>query len=183
MSPVAIELVELSGLPMLGLKGGGTEAWLAEQGIEAPSAIYAASRLGSDGYLLRLGTNEFMLQDAVGGSAVSRLHASLQPLPPGVYLVPHEDAVFEIAGGDAKRVFAQTCGIDFRTIPAGRVIYSRVAGVNCGILPEESPGGMRYRIWLDPSYADYLWETLVTIVTELGGHCKANPARMEAVHH
>jgi sarcosine oxidase subunit gamma len=183
MSVVSIELAELSDVPMLGLKGSGAAVWLAGQGIEVPPAIYDTARLGSYGYVLRLGTNEFMLQDDANGTTVSRLQASLQSLPPGVYLVPHEDAVFELSGSDARLVFAQTCGIDFRTMPTRRVLYSRVAGVSCGILPEEAAGGVRYRIWLDPSYADYLWETLVTIVTELGGRCRGSAARTIAVHH
>jgi hypothetical protein len=45
---------------------------------------------------------------------------------------------------------------------------ARLAGAGCVVLPlaERSPC---YRIWIDPTMAVYLWETLVEICGELGG--------------
>ena len=48
-------------------------------------------------------------------------------------------------------------------------VYTRIAGGNGGVLPQSQGEATYYALWLDPSYAVYLWETLLEIVTELGG--------------
>jgi sarcosine oxidase gamma subunit len=65
------------------------------------------------------------------------------------------------------RILLQTCGIDMAQESAGRIAYTRVAGVSCGIIPEVSGGERRYRLWCDYTLAPYLWENLVTILREL----------------
>jgi sarcosine oxidase, subunit gamma len=183
MSDTAIELSDISGLKKLGLKGPGVAAWLASHGIDLPADIFGATRTSDGGWTVRLGTAEFMLEGGTNSDQIPHLEATLESLPPGVYRVPHEEATFQLAGSGAGLVFAQTCGIDFRKAVPGLVIYSRVAGVSCGILPTADEHGLSYRIWLDPSYADYLWETLAGIVRELGGHCTPSPARDSALAH
>ncbi len=66
-----------------------------------------------------------------------------------------------------REVLAQTCAINFAAAPAGQLIYTRVAGVSCAILPALDGNPLSYRIWVDPSYAGYLAETLANIATEL----------------
>ena len=53
--------------------------------------------------------------------------------------------------------------------PTGRLILTRLAGVNAGILPETIGAWPAYRLWVDPSFAADLWEALAGIVGELGG--------------
>jgi sarcosine oxidase, subunit gamma len=183
MSDTAIELSDISGLKKLGLKGPGVAAWLASRRIDLPADIFRATRTSDGGWTVRLGTAEFMLEASSSDDQMSHLEASLESLPLGVYRVPHEEATFLLAGGRTGLVFAQTCGIDFRKAVPGLVIYSRVAGVSCGILPTADEHGLSYRIWLDPSYADYLWETLAGVVRELDGHCTPSPARDTALAH
>ena len=139
----------------------------AEQGLAVPDGIFDAQHTADGGWLMRLGSSECLLEDgppvpAGEGSLVSRLESLLKRPVPGVYRFPREDAVFIISGPGVHEVFAQTCGIDFRTATPQRVIFSRVAGVSCGILLE-TPDRRTYRIWCDPSYATYLDETLSSI--------------------
>ena len=46
---------------------------------------------------------------------------------------------------------------------------TRVAGVSCCVFPDTIGGIPAYRIWVDTSYALYLWETLVEICESVGG--------------
>ncbi|MEK6270754.1 MAG: hypothetical protein N2B57_08370 [Planctomycetales bacterium] len=74
-----------------------------------------------------------------------------------------------MTGRHSLQLFAQTCSHRFETSPAEKWVYTRIAGVNCGVLPQSQGEATHYALWLDPSYAVYLWETLLEIVTELGG--------------
>jgi glycine cleavage system aminomethyltransferase T len=65
-------------------------------------------------------------------------------------------------------VLHETFGFDFTNPPASAVM-TRVAGVSCMILPVQIEGVMALRLWLDPSYASYLWEALLEIVRHHGG--------------
>ena len=86
-------------------------------------------------------------------------------------LVPvvREDATLLLCGLRALDLLAQCCGYDFSRSPSARLVYTRIAGVSCGILPQQVGGNPVYRIWFDPSYAIYLWETLAEIADGLGG--------------
>ena len=44
---------------------------------------------------------------------------------------------------------------------------TRVAGVSCMLLPLKDSAGLR--IWCEASLGQYLWDTLLEIVRELGG--------------
>ena len=64
---------------------------------------------------------------------------------------------------------AQTCGLDLREPVASRVVLTRVAGVSTIVLPERIRDEAGFRLWVDPSYAHYLWHQLVKISESLGG--------------
>jgi sarcosine oxidase subunit gamma len=87
-----------------------------------------------------------------------------------------------LSGSNTLSVFAQTCAIDFRVATPQRVIFTRVAGVNCGILPQQSGAGVSYRLWCDCTYATYLREILSGIVVELGGTYRQPQMSASAVH-
>jgi sarcosine oxidase subunit gamma len=174
MSAATLEFIDLGAPPKLGLKGPAANAWMTSQGVDVPADVFAANCTDDGGWIVRLGATEFMVESGRDETLVERLAAALSNSPAGVYRVPREDATFLLAGPKSRSVLSQTCGIDFRSVPPQRLIYTRVAGVSCAILPEVGV----FRIWVDPSYAAYLWETLAMIVEELGGHTKgAEPAR------
>jgi hypothetical protein len=54
-------------------------------------------------------------------------------------------------------------------------IYTRIAGVSCGIIPFEESGQRLYRIWVDYTLAAYLWETLAEIAVETRNAASAAP--------
>ena len=84
-------------------------------------------------------------------------------------LVKREDASFQIAGHRGRDALAQTCGVDFGAQPMNRLVLTRLAGVSGTVLPFQFGDEPAWRIWIDPSYATYLWEQLTTIIVELNG--------------
>ena len=73
---------------------------------------------------------------------------------------PDEGARLRLSGARADSVWRQTCGVDVAAAPTDSLIYTRVAGVSCAILPEERSVGRSYQIWVDYSLAPDLWESL-----------------------
>lgn len=163
-----LALADLSCLPRLGLKGAGVLDWLGENGLQTGETLYAVTAIEDHGILVRIDREEVILEDGLRGQAVSRIRDRLSADPPGVYRVERPEASFLLIGSRTNEVLSQTCGHDFRE-PEGQVVLSRVAGVSCRLLQVEVSGIAGLRIWLDPSYSVYLWETLLGIVREDGG--------------
>ncbi|REJ75880.1 MAG: hypothetical protein DWQ34_06845 [Planctomycetota bacterium] len=166
----AAALCDLSGLNQLGVKGPDAANWLSTAGVDVPADLYESRPLPSGGRVVRFGAHEFFLEDGIAGSKASELSEQLGFGAEQVYRVEHQDATFLLTGPRSLDVMAQTCGIDFREANGGRAIFTRVAGVSCALLPETIADQQAFRLWLDPSYAPYLWEELVVIVESLGGH-------------
>jgi sarcosine oxidase gamma subunit len=173
MTGTAIQLDHLGVLPRLALKGPEVARWLRDQTVAVPRDILSVIPIAGDARIARLGPAEFLIEASPGSDLVSRLRSSLSPLSSGIFLAARCDATFVLSGSDARSVLAQTCGIDFRVPLSDRVVFSRVAGVSCGILPEVLDTAIAYRLWVELSYSAYLWDTLADIVTELGGITRA----------
>jgi sarcosine oxidase subunit gamma len=164
-----LSLCDLSALTKLGVKGSEAEGWLREQDVEVPEEIYESRRFAEGGLIVRLGPDEFLLESGVVGESMVALAARLESTQGQVSAVPREDATFLMTGSRAIDVLAQTCGVNFRGVKPQRLILTRVAGVSCGILPETISNVQAYRLWIDPTYAIYLWGTLVEICESLDG--------------
>ena len=162
-------LCDASCLRKFGLKGSDAGAWLAEQGMTVPAEIYATASLADGGIIARLGTEEFLLEGGITDDSQPAIEAVPIPAERNLFRVERQDATFVLCGMRANAVFAQTCGLDIEKLDVGRVVLTRVAGVNCGILPEVIAGRRCYRMWIEPSYAASLWESLAEICEELGG--------------
>ena len=163
-----LALADLSCLLRLGLKGAGVLSWLRENGLQTAEALYAVTPIEEHGILVRIDREEVILEDGIRGQVVSRIRDRLSANPPGIYRVERPEASFLLTGSQTDEVLRQTCGHDFRG-SEGQVVLSRVAGVSCRLLRVEVSGIAGLRIWLDPSYSVYLWETLLGIVREDGG--------------
>ena len=161
--------IDLSVLPKLGIKGPSAAAWLAEQSLPVPANTYDAASCDDGSCLVRLGVDEFLIEQHPGGSRVVELTELLTSPVPGVYPVCREDATFVLTGASAGEVMAQTCGVDMSRADRDRLIMTRVAGVSCSILPQMLGDLPCHRLWLDPSFAAGLWDALAQIVGELGG--------------
>ena len=162
-------LSDVSHLTKLGVKGRNAENWLSNQGVDVPAGIYASNRLADDGLIIRLGTDEFLLQSGSEDESVPALAARLESDQEHVYRVERQEGAFWLVGSRAREVLAQTCGVDFRQAPSQRLVLTRVAGVNCGVFPDPMADAPAYRLWVDYTYAAYLWETLLQICQDLDG--------------
>jgi len=163
-------LCDISGLAKLGVKGRGAEDWLAKQGIDIPVSIYATKPLSGGGIVARLAAGEFLLESGFSDGVVSALEERLGSHERDDLLrVVRQEATFLLVGSSAQDVLAQTCGINFREVLPAQLVLTRIAGVSCGLLPEVIDASPAWRVWIDCSYASYLWETLAQICEDLGG--------------
>ena len=161
-------LSKSSNSPIFGVKGRGSETWLNEQSLDIPSDLFGAT-LTNASIVMRFGAADFMVVDNEGGALISRLRASMKSVSAEVYETPHEEVCFDLVGDHAVALFAQTCALPIAEAPSMRVIFTRVAGVTCVILPLMNGGERVYKIWVDRSYANYLWKTLSEIVKDFEG--------------
>ncbi|MCE9590936.1 MAG: hypothetical protein K8S99_10470 [Planctomycetes bacterium] len=165
-------LCDVSALPRVTLKGPGALWLLGEQGIAMPDTIYGATPLGSAGVAARTGSAEFFLEDGPAGNDVARLRAitgAFGHARPGVHPVNRADASFLLSGTGAIDVLEQTCGYSFRERDPGTMVFTRIAGVSCSILPRTLNSIDLFQLWLDGTYGEYLWETLLDVLSASEG--------------
>jgi sarcosine oxidase subunit gamma len=166
-------LADTSLLEKWGLRGSGAADWISTMGVDVPETVYATRPLSEGGLIARIGKEEFFLEAAARGQSLSTLRDAL-PTGGGCTAVVREDASFLVMGNRSLDLFSQTCSHRFATSPEDKWVYTRIAGVSCGVLPQRIGEKTHYRLWLDPSYAIYLWETLLVIATEFGGGAVRN---------
>lgn len=165
----SLAICDLSGLQKLGVKGRDAENWLLSEGVLTPAAIFESCPLSNGGVTVRFGTDEFFLEDGVGSQSVAALGERLDAHSDQVFRVEHQEATFLLVGSRTLEVLAQTCGINFHEVTSGQVVFTRVAGVSCAVLSEFVDDIPAYRLWVDSSYAQYLWKVLVEICERLNG--------------
>jgi sarcosine oxidase subunit gamma len=163
-----LALCDLSFLPKLGVRGPAAEDWLRGHQVDVLPAVYDTRPLDG-GLIARLGASDFLMEGGVSGNLLGQLAVELDRSPPRVYRVERQDATFVLAGARAGAVLAQLCSLDFSVAAPRRLLLTRVGGVNCAILPDAVGDVLLYRLWVDCTYAVFLWEVLATIVRELGG--------------
>jgi len=166
----------------LGLKGPRAQGWLAACGVDTPAAPNTWLSFAGDGALpgaaedgllvARLGAGEFFLEDAQAGVIVRALASVAAKPPAGVYPVLREDAAFRLAGDGALDVLAQVCSVDFATLPVlpRPVVMTLMIGVSVLVLPQAEHGRRWFHIWCDPTFGEYLGDSVGSVVVDCGGH-------------
>ena len=163
-------LCDVSGMSRHDLRGPDAESWLQSQGWEIPVALHESTLIPGKGRIIRLAHDEFLIE----GSVLANVEPLL-PSPPSevsldVFYFERQDATFLLTGSRAIEVFAQTCGVNISKWEPGRVIFSRIAGINASIFPDKIGKVPVYWISVGPDFGWYLWETMIEIVEELDGH-------------
>ena len=154
-------------LVKLGLKGPALETWARARGIDLPEPLYACLPVGPDGVLARVGGDELILECAADEPLLAQLEEELATPTPGVYRLDQQSLSLVLVGELALPVLAQTCGVDMARQPLEQLVYTRVAGASCAVLPHLEQDQRVYRLWIDCTLAPYLWETLAEIVDDL----------------
>ncbi len=171
-----LALCDVSALPTLGVKGPAAADWLSAHGVAIPDETYDTQKLADGGLVARVASDEFLLQSGAECKTVPSLSDKLGSGQEGAILVERQEATLLLVGARAHEVFLQTCGVDLREVRPGRLTMTRVAGASCGILRFDREDMRRYplwphyQLWIDPTYAVYVWETLLEIVEQLEGH-------------
>lgn len=163
-------LCDISGFSKLGIKGLNSDNWLVEQGIDVPATNYESRRLADGGYIVRLAADEFLLESGPQNEVVPSVDTRLKAGGHQLVRVERQDATFMLVGSRSIEVLSQTCGVNFREVPSNYLVFTRIAGVSCGVLPELIEGLPAYRFWFDSSYAVSMWQTMSEICQDLDGN-------------
>lgn len=165
-SPATLE--DLSQRTRLGLKGPLAAAWLQQRGLAVPDRAnsWIAITPDEEDIVVRLGTTEFLLEQADSGETLQTLARELASPIRGVYPVLREDRAFVLGGTSADAVLAEVCNVNFSVLrdAAHEAVMTMMTGVAVTVVPQGSAARRRYRIWCDPSYGDYLWSSLHDVV-------------------
>ena len=74
----------------------------------------------------------------------------------GVYRVEQQSITLVIKGDYALPVLTQTCGVELEQAPVGQILYTRVAGASCAIIPQREIANRCFRLWIDYTFAHYM---------------------------
>ena len=162
-----ISLADVSHPIRVGLKGPNAISWLEQRGIALPERANAWRALSEDeqDIVVRLGSTEFLLEASSATAKVQQLAAELVAPVHGVYPVLREDRAFVLAGDAVHDVLAEVCNVNFSALRVEdrEAIMTLMIGVAVTVVPQGNDARRRYRIWCDPSYADYLWSSLLEV--------------------
>ena len=165
-----LALCDLSGVPWCEFKGPGAASWLASRNLPVPEKLYQGEETATHSWITRTGSDEFLLRGVLG-STFSEL--TEEPIEEGyqheVLIRGRHDSLFLLTGHRTGELLAQTCGLDYQSLRPAQTVFTRVAGVNCGLITDQQEDGPRCWLWLDPSQAFYLWRELVAIIEDLSG--------------
>jgi len=161
-----------------GLKGPRAAEWLEDRGIGVPAApntwteVAVPEGQGEPLLVARLGSTEFFLEDPTGAAFLRGIEPLAEAHPPGVYPVLRQDAAFSLSGAAVHDVLAQVCNVNFAdlALDSRPVIMTLMIGVSVLVVPRDTGGSRRYRIWCDPTFGSYLGESLEAVVIDCGGH-------------
>lgn len=172
-------LVDWTAPRRLAVKGPRAVAFLSEQGLAVPEDILHWRELAGGGLVGRTGAAEVFVESGMHTNWFHRLETALAVRSEGVYRVWREDACLLLLGSRAEAVLAQTCPLDWQA-EGDRLVFTRLAGVSCMALHRQLFGRKCWQIWVDNTYAPYLWEKLLSIVRELGGRAVGLAPLIEA---
>lgn len=160
-----LAICDLSPLPRFVVKGPQAAGWLKQQAYPVPDGLFETTSLPGEGLIARTGGTEFFVEHGPDQAGLDHFQAT----GPGVYRVWRQDASMMLLGEQVIEVFAQTCGVNVRAEPLGKMFFSGVVGVSCSAVKRSFNGHSGVQLWCDTSYGHYLWSTLYGVVRDLNG--------------
>ncbi|MEO8017989.1 MAG: methylglutamate dehydrogenase [Pseudomonadota bacterium] len=161
-----------------GVKGPRAADALKQLGLSVPpranswAPLRAQDRDDSWNVVGRLGTTEFFIEERGEAAGITALEQLTAGDFAGAYPVLREDSALVLGGEAVADVLAQVCNVNFAALEAAQrpVVMTLMASVGVLVLPQLSlDDGAIYRIWCDPSFGPYLWETLEAVVQKIPG--------------
>lgn len=150
-----------------GVKGPGVVAWAQRHDLPLPATRYAVLPVGAAGVVARAGEGELILECTRQDALWERWRSALAEAPAGIYDIPQQSVTLELSGPRAPQVLARSCALNLAAEPADTILYTRIAGVSCAVLPRGEGDPRTYRLWVDCSLAPYLWTTLAELTEDL----------------
>jgi sarcosine oxidase subunit gamma len=160
----------------IGVKGPRAADVLRQLGLAVPAQpntwapMRQQDRDNSWNVVGRLGFTEFFLEERGDAPAIEALEQLANGA--GAYPVLREDTAIVLGGESAHEALAQVCNVNFGALDLSQrpVVMTLMVGVSVLVLPQYAPeDGTVYRIWCDPSFGPYLWETLEEVVQKIPG--------------
>jgi len=167
----SVAIADLSCLDRAGIKGPEAARWLESLHLPVPARANEWTGLPGGGVIARLGRTEFFLEDGVTGDSASLVRDASALKIAGVYPVIRQDAAIAVIGKRVNELLVQTCNVNFHELDSANrtVVMTMMVGVAVLVIRQGHQNLPGFRIWCDPTYAPYLWETLIGIASELGG--------------
>jgi hypothetical protein len=124
------------------------------------------------GRCLRLGHNEFVLEQDDGSQLLAGVRAALQREPGAHWLVQRADQCLILDGPLWPAELSRVCSFNFEQLrrEPHRIAMTLLADVSVTLAREPEsepadPNALAVRLWCDPGYATYLHECLNTLST------------------
>lgn len=167
-----LAICDLSALGRFGVKGENAPQWLQGHGVGVPERINTWAPLTDEGGLvMRVGANEFLIEDGLNTTTAKDMASSLGHGGEGLYPVVRQEAAFGLTGSRASEVMLQSCALDFDSVNYNKrpIFFTRVALISALVLPQMEGGVPTFRLWCEYPYGMYLWGELEEMVEEYGG--------------
>jgi len=161
----------------VGVKGPRAAVALEQLGLVVPARpncwapMRAQDRDDSWNVVGRLGFTEFFVEESGEAAGIAGLEQLTARDFAGAWPVLREDSAFVLGGERLGDVLAQVCNVNFSALDLGQrpVVMTLMVGVGVLVLPQRKPDGVTCRIWCDPSFGTYLWETLEQAIQKMPG--------------
>lgn len=162
-----ISVCDVSAISRVGVKGLRAAEWLEKEGFNTPKTFNSWSNDQTNGLILRLGKQEFMLE----GDSARAFNMSSNFEEEHLYPVPRYDAAFILSGTQVQTALSELCALNLsdQGFKSDAVLMTSVAGVSVSMIRQTIHGERVIRLWCDGTYGDYMWNTLSEIAQELGG--------------
>lgn len=164
-------ICDMSCLPRFGIKGPNAASWLQQHGVAIPLQANNWITQPPDTLVLRLGLNDFLIEDQLGGKVCESLQIASKNRAAGLYPVQRNDAALILSGSHVQTLLSEVCALDLRdrALASDAVVMTQMAGISVTFLRQQLNGETVYRLWCDGTYGPYIWDTLLEIAEELGG--------------
>ncbi|RAZ89148.1 hypothetical protein DPM33_19515 [Mesorhizobium hawassense] len=165
----AVVLSDLTDTPRFGLKGGGSAAWLAAQGIPLPPVNRIGEHRGMR--VLRLGNEDILLLAEDAGETLAQIKTAWQvaAAPKGFSSWREEGwAWMRLSGPRLAEAMSALCALDLRPRKFGAddIAQTRVGHIEA--VAFRSPAG--FDILFDITASAYFARTVAAVATPIDQH-------------
>lgn len=172
-------LVDLCGLPRLGLRGRDAASQLQQRGLTLPERPNHACWQPDDSLVARLSASEYLLLASPASGAPGAADETGWPLTlDGCHVLPRQDSHgwFALTGRQAPHIMAKLCGVDLapEAFAPGCVAQTSVARSSAIVINASRPALVCFHLLFDSALAHYLWPVLLDAMQEFDGR-EASP--------